>query len=337
MFGSDVLDVSIGIVLLFLFVSLICSALREAAEAALKSRASDLERGIREMLQDHDGTGLAKALYDHPLIYALYAGAYEPGKLAAATFLPGAAGRLVMPIQARGNLPTYIPSETFAAALIDLIRSAAQPDGPLSPESWQDSAAKIGTPDFQRAVTAILAEAGADAVRLHRSVAAWYDAAMDRVSGWYKRRTQFILLGIGLATAAVFNIDALNVARHLSTDKSYRQAVVAVAAGIRQDPAAGQPAGGTTLAQSIQSIDAARTELASAGFLMGWPAALVASCDTKVPCFWAWPQMVLGWIVTALGVSLGAPFWFDLLNKFMVIRSTVKPAEKSGREKSKDA
>jgi hypothetical protein len=45
---------------------------------------------------------------------------------------------------------------------------------------------------------------------------------------------------------------------------------------------------------------------------------------------------VLGWLVTALAVSLGAPFWFDLLNKFMVIRSTVKPHEKSPEEASED-
>jgi len=43
-----------------------------------------------------------------------------------------------------------------------------------------------------------------------------------------------------------------------------------------------------------------------------------------------------GWLLTALAISLGAPFWFDLLNKFIVVRSTVKPKEKSPEEKSKD-
>jgi hypothetical protein len=44
----------------------------------------------------------------------------------------------------------------------------------------------------------------------------------------------------------------------------------------------------------------------------------------------------IGWILTALAASLGAPFWFDVLNKFMVIRSTVKPHEKSPEESSED-
>jgi hypothetical protein len=46
--------------------------------------------------------------------------------------------------------------------------------------------------------------------------------------------------------------------------------------------------------------------------------------------------LLLGWAITAFAISLGAPFWFDLLNKFMVIRSTVKPFEKSQPEGSED-
>jgi hypothetical protein len=48
--------------------------------------------------------------------------------------------------------------------------------------------------------------------------------------------------------------------------------------------------------------------------------------------YWHW----LGWLITALAVSLGAPFWFDLLNKVIVVRSTVKPHEKSPEERSKE-
>lgn len=46
--------------------------------------------------------------------------------------------------------------------------------------------------------------------------------------------------------------------------------------------------------------------------------------------FYASLYHIAGWSVTAIAVTLGAPFWFDILNRFIVIRSTVKPAEKSG-------
>ena len=47
-------------------------------------------------------------------------------------------------------------------------------------------------------------------------------------------------------------------------------------------------------------------------------------------------EQILGWIITGFALSLGAPFWFDTLNKFMVVRSTIKPQEKSRNEGSKD-
>lgn len=49
----------------------------------------------------------------------------------------------------------------------------------------------------------------------------------------------------------------------------------------------------------------------------------------------SWFLKLLGLLMTTLAVSLGAPFWFDVLNKFMVVRSTVKPKEKSPEEPSK--
>ena len=49
-----------------------------------------------------------------------------------------------------------------------------------------------------------------------------------------------------------------------------------------------------------------------------------------------WMTRVVGWILTAFAISLGAPFWFDVLNKIMVVRSTVKPKEKSPDEPAVD-
>ena len=81
MFGSEALEVGIGVTLMLLFVSLICTAAVEGLEIGLKTRAADLERGIRKLLQDPDGTGLAKELYSHPLVYSLFLGDYDPEKL----------------------------------------------------------------------------------------------------------------------------------------------------------------------------------------------------------------------------------------------------------------
>ena len=60
MFGSEILDVAIGVIFVFLLVSLIASAIREGLEGWLKTRATHLEAGIRELLHDPKGTGLTK-------------------------------------------------------------------------------------------------------------------------------------------------------------------------------------------------------------------------------------------------------------------------------------
>jgi hypothetical protein len=50
---------------------------------------------------------------------------------------------------------------------------------------------------------------------------------------------------------------------------------------------------------------------------------------------WEWNSIwmhLLGWLLTAFAVSLGAPFWFDVLNKFMAARSATKPEDKPKAE-----
>lgn len=76
MFGSQILDVALGMVFLFAMLSLIGSAVREAGETLLKSRAKELEKGVGELLSDSSGAGAKKWLYDHPSISALYQRTY---------------------------------------------------------------------------------------------------------------------------------------------------------------------------------------------------------------------------------------------------------------------
>ena len=107
MFGSSVLEVGIGLILVFLLISLILTAVREAIESLYKTRARDLEQAIAQLLDDQDGTGLRGHLYNHPLVYALF-----PGGVTPTVFTDTGA------VESRGrrNLPAYIPRETFALA-----------------------------------------------------------------------------------------------------------------------------------------------------------------------------------------------------------------------------
>jgi hypothetical protein len=333
MFSSTALEVGIGVAFVFLFVSLICTAVREAIETVLKSRAADLERGLRGLPNDPDGTGRAKHFFERPLIFSLFLGKYDP--------------------QNAHNLPSYIPAGHFASALLDLVvrppgSGAPIPATTLTTESLRSAAENVADEHLRRALLSAIDNAQGEVERVKANLESWFNGTMDRVSGWYKRRTQVILFGLGLAAAALLNVDAITVAERLSRDAALRESVVKQAE--RQFPV------GTEQAEKLAEFQTKGAEelvaqFASFGFPVGWESGwpkpqkpnlqCVKGDETRSACIGSFylPALItiaLGWLITAFAVMLGAPFWFDVLNKFMVVRSTVKPKEKSLEEGSED-
>lgn len=312
MLGSTILDVAIGIVFVFLLASLIASAVREGLEAWLKTRASHLEAGLREILKDPNGSGLVKHFYEHPLIFSLYSGKYVANpKL----------GRGVTSLTRGGNLPSYIPSRNFAVALLDMAARGPQTDsaavatGPVTFERVRSNIGSIENPAVQRAILVALDNAQGDLAKAQANLEAWYNSAMDRVSGWYRRSTQGILLGLGLLLAVTLNISTIRIGDTLIRDRTTRDLVVASA----------QKAQASTL-----DYASANQTLAGLHLPIGWPNGVRQELRENGP------SDLLGWMLTAFAVSIGAPFWFDMLNRLIVIRSTVKPHQKSPEEASTD-
>ena len=74
MLDSATFDVALGMVFIFLMLSLVCSAVREAIEARLRSRAKHLIHGIAQLI----GPDATLRLYRHPLVKGLYDQMLEP-------------------------------------------------------------------------------------------------------------------------------------------------------------------------------------------------------------------------------------------------------------------
>jgi hypothetical protein len=312
MLGSVVLEVAIGLVVVYFLLSLLCSAIREGIESVLKTRATHLERGLRELLNDRTGTGMTATLYAHPLIDGLFQGSYDPRKI-------GTRKRDWMPVGS--TLPSYIPSASFATALLDIVvrgadASAASAAASTSPAITLDAVRKqistIENPPVQRALLAALDTAQGDLQKAQANIEAWFDRTMERVAGWYKRKSQAILFALGIFVAVAANVDTLAIAQFLYEDKPTREALVAEASrDLSSNPAA-----------DTREVVA---EIRKLHLPIGWsarPAEGPASLWTSVLA------PVFGWLTTALAVSLGAPFWFDVLKRVMEVRATVKPRDK---------
>lgn len=341
MFGSNTLESAVGLALFFLLASLLCSGIREGLETVMKSRARDLERGLRALLDDRDGTVMMPALLGHGLLASLSDGEYNPNMLRKSMF-----GRILhLPVGQRAGFPSYIPANQFASALLDIVSRGPGdsrnplPTAPASAANVRAAVRQLPGTRLQQVVLPALDMAGDDLDKARRELERWFDGSMDRVSGWYKRRTQIVLFFIGFGAALLLNLDALTVAARLDRDNGLRNAALAAAERL---PRAGPGEAGNAVR--------ADARLSSLGYPIGWkrssnglPVPGPQTCpDPGAPCSagsltaGTAAEILVGWLITALAVTLGAPFWFDLLNRFMVIRSTVKPAQKSPNEASAD-
>ena len=333
MFGSEVLDVGVGLVFVFLLLSLACSAANELLEAAVKYRARALELGLRELLHDPHAAGLVRRFYGHPLVCSLFRGSYDPNS--------------------KGNLPTYIPARTFALALMDLLQPAsatvlsgaagalltplpstpapavpsagaagAVPNaGPV--QQFRQTIAALPESPVRTALLSLIDAAGDDASRARQNIEDWYNSAMDRVSGWYKRRAQAFIAVIGLVLVVTANADTIGIARYLSTNKTARALIVSQAeAALR--PAPGQSAAvPPDLKTALQQLDE------EGALPLGWNRQSTRDWRGVPQTRGDWALKILGLLLTTFAVSLGAPFWFDMLNKVMTVRSTVKSYDKA--------
>lgn len=316
MFGSMILEVTVGVVFVYLLMSLMCSALAEGVEAFLKKRASDLYRGLIEMFGDPSGSGLVQEIYDHALLSGLYKGTYAAG--------------------VTNNLPSYIPSRVFALALLDIATpkqaAAVRPAGSggagtatapaLAATSLHDTIAKLENERLRQILLPLIDSAGNDYARSLEAIENWYNASMERVGGWYKRRAQLILFGLGIALAAAINADTIAIIRVLSRDPVARTTLVQAAQTYTQETQKNKDASTSTQPDPKAVFDSSIANIERLGLPLGWDrnnAQLVPQDGGS------WFLKVLGWFLTAVAVSLGAPFWFDLLNRFISLRASVKP------------
>ncbi len=209
---------------------------------------------------------------------------------------------LILSLSKSGK-PSYIPSRTFATVVMDL-----KDQGVSIPPRIKESFAV-----FDRQVgTSVSPEQRVKEIK--QQAEQWFDDSMDRVAGWYKRKVQAILWALGVIVAFGMNADTIAIINELSKDPELRAAV----ADLAQETAANTDLQAEVTPQTLQDLmNTANTS----GLPVGW------SADVLPAGFPGWLKKVVGLLATAIALSLGAPFWFDMLNKLVNLRgSGSKPA-----------
>jgi hypothetical protein len=310
-----VLDVVIALVFLYLLFAVTCTAINEAIASAFNRRGKMLRQAVEHLLGD---AALATAVYQHPLVASLGQPA-RPRALASS------------------SLPSYIPSNRFATALTDHLTGAGTVNDAAAVEKGISSL----PPAASRQLRALLDLSNGNPQDFHARVGEWYEQTMDRVSGWYKRSVSRQTYVMAIIFVIVFNLDSVQLFNRLWSDSAFREAAVdqararIAATGTAEVPVmeytgGDNPTAGTPVQTGSVSLTDSEKQLLTS--LRGWDddrmrlrsAHVVEGQTVGVTLRWLFGVAAghaIGWIVTIFAISLGAPFWFDLLNRFMNLRN----------------
>jgi hypothetical protein len=299
------LDVAIGLAFLFFLLSTVCSGINEGIASFLGWRAKTLEDAVGNLLargewkEERDGKAhhrnLAIELFEHWRVKALVR---DPSSR-----------------QRRRKRPSYMPPRAFSLALAETLAKGPQgPEPEKSPWELADEqilarvkAAMEALPEGQARALVYKAAINADGTLegFRRQVETGFDDAMERASGWYKRKVQFTVVVLAALLTLGLNVDSVRIGSRLWSDKPVRTAVAAKAAAASDSQKA---------ADAVDTVDQLKLPL-------GWGANnapdSVGSALRRIP----------GWLISIAALSLGAPFWFDLLSRVARLRGSGVPKE----------
>jgi hypothetical protein len=373
MLNSSILDIVIGLIFIYLLYSLLATILQEIIASQFAFRAKILERAVFRMLEDENkfaskfrsvwylfkktGNGGAKnsityEYYKHPLI--LFLGESDcrgkPAYINKETF-----SKVIVDLL-RGK----------DVAPGDDIKQLIQKSLDNQNTNWGNSRISDQTLSYLKS---IWADANGDIEKFKHHLESWFEETMDRASTWYKKHIQFILFFIGLAISIAFNVDTLKIIERLEKDPKLREQLVLQANAFQEahpdldKKLLIQQAENTKfLAQKnkIQVNDSLQNkelndslQLANYLALKSKRDELLDQASTLIKndinsvhhslglgwetydssSFRSIFYSLIGWLVTALALSLGAPFWFDLLNRLMKLRGSVATPTSDDREK----
>jgi hypothetical protein len=319
MFGG-IIGVVIGLAFVYLVLSLVCSGITEALSNVLSLRANTLEQGLGRMLSTEGAT----ELYAHRMIKSL------TGK--------------------DTKKPSYIPPRTFSLALLstfapDVLAAGSGTPTKATRDQITSAISQIPIEDVRENLSTLWLATEHDIDRFRTSVEQWFDDTMQRAAGWYTRKAKTVLIVVGLVVAIGVNVDSFVVGSVLWKDPTVRSAVVDAAKAATTPPDSGSTTGTTAIVvpsgcqtSANPATSGAADQVATAvGCLdqlslpVGWT---TKKGDVRrFPPFSGWEFLgrILGWVVTAGALSLGAGFWFNALSNLIGLRATgSKPAATTG-------
>jgi hypothetical protein len=315
------LDIAIGLILIYTFLSLLTSELTEFLTTVLQWRANHLQQGIMSLL------GESLSLQRDPNQFKNTI----TGRLYASSLISSITQRSRRHKQPKG--PSYLPSEVFADALLEVLQAL--------PEIEQNKAqlqqgmnqsvdelallmAKVENSDhlplrlkenLRRLANRTQVQVEKAELRLERfrrEIASWYEQSIDRLSGTYRRHVKVFTILIGLVLAILINADSLYMLRRISENTATRSVIIQNAIQIE---------GCESDLSSPQCMNTMANLLDTTTVPIGWhPVNFQQQFPQTSPVFLL--RAAFGWLITGIAISMGSRFWFQILDQLIHVRET---------------
>jgi len=214
-------------------------------------------------------------------------------------------------LNGKSSPPSYLNPKNFSLMMMNVLERSSN-----GLSLVEDQIESLPNGEMKDVLKMYFEEAESNIDRFKGNMESWFNDIMDRASGWFKRSIQLILIVVGFGIAVTFNVDSIGVFSQLQNAEIANSVAENASNFVSNNP----DIDGFTLDQL--NVELASVSDFSLG--LGWDEVLNENSDRyyKNLGFKGWFLMILGWIVTALAISLGAPFWFDMLNKLVNVRGT---------------
>lgn len=171
-----------------------------------------------------------------------------------------------------------------------------------------------------------------------REIDTWFELSKKAFQELYERRMKYWSLGLSLAVVLVFNVNLFEVYREFVTDKALRASGVALARALDQRSGAQLP----DASSGTQDEEAFTHDTTVGGSSSKHQLDSLFSSNAFSPWRWTpdrWKSIkerndpwgigltLFGWLAAALMVSLGAPFWYDVLKSLLSFKQVLKSKE----------
>lgn len=300
MLFSSAVDLVIGLILIYLLLSVICTSINELIAGLLRLRARVLHDEIRLMIGNSD---VLTAFWNTGLMRSLSRVAPKE------------------PV-ARGQAPSYLDSANFSLALIEALRTRdTGQTGGGNVEEPSQLLAQIDRDSILYKVTQELGISSLEPVEATRqALETWFDQVMERASGVYKRYLSMVSFLVALVLVVAINADTLMIASTLWRDDALRASFAEAAAGIAE-----RPSDRSATAPDREKL----AELTES--LLPLPLGWSTDACSEGSCFSA-PDVaakIVGLLMTTFAITLGAPLWFDVLSRFVALRNSGPKARRN--------